>query len=254
MTAPGLAALNSATKYPSIPTYHRLDPGNGSLLEEHTPFTGDVLLTEKVDGTNGRIVLLPDGDYLIGSREELLHAKGDRVHNPALGIVDELRPLADRLGPRDADGRIAVFFLEVYGRRIGGAAKQYTGGNGVGHRLFDVAFVRPDVLDRSPGQIASWRDDGGQDFGDEAALQRIAATDGIPLVPRLATIPGGRLPATVDGMAALLAERLPATRVALDDGAGGTPEGIVLRTPDRSVIAKARFQDYARTAKRRARR
>jgi hypothetical protein len=253
VTATDPAALNSATKYPSIATYHRLDPKNGNLLEEHTPFTGDVLLTEKVDGTNGRIVLLPDGDYFIGSREELLHARGDRVHNPALGIVDALKPLADRLRYRDAQGRIVVLFLEVYGRKIGGAAKQYTGGDGVGHRLFDVAFLRPEVLDRSLEQISSWRDDGGQEFGDEAVLQAIAVAEGIPLVPRLATVPGG-LPATVDGMAAFLAERLPTTLVALDDGAGGTPEGIVLRTPDRSVIAKARFQDYARTLKRRARR
>ncbi|MFE5207969.1 RNA ligase family protein [Streptomyces sp. NPDC056600] len=254
MTAPGLAALNSATKYPSIPTYHRLDPRNGGLIEEPTRFTGDVLLTEKVDGTNGRIVLLPDGDYVIGSREELLHARGDRVHNPALGIVDELKPLADRLRADDAQGGVTVFYLEVYGRKIGGAAKQYTGGSGVGHRLFDVAFLRPEDLDRSLEQISSWRDGGGQDFGDEAALRRIAASEDIPLVPRLATVPGELLPAAVDDMAALLAERLPATRVALDDGAGGSPEGIVLRTPDRSVIAKARFQDYARTLKRRARR
>ncbi|MER5479627.1 RNA ligase family protein [Streptomyces sp. NPDC002734] len=254
MTAHDLAALNSATKYPSIPTYHRLDPRNGGLLEEPTRFIGDVLLTEKVDGTNGRIVLLPDGDYVIGSREELLHAKGDRVHNPALGIVDELKPLADRLRADDAQGRVTVFYLEVYGRKIGGAAKQYTGGSGVGHRLFDVAFLRPEDLDRSLEQISSWRDGGGQDFGDEPALRRIAASADIPLVPRLATVPGELLPAAVDDMATLLAERLPATRVALDDGAGGSPEGIVLRTPDRSVIAKARFQDYARTLKRRARR
>jgi hypothetical protein len=249
-----LAALNSATKYPSIPTYHRLDPKNGNLLEEHAHFTGDVLLTEKVDGTNGRIVLLPDGDYFIGSREELLHAKGDRVHNPALGIVDELKPLADRLEPRDAQDRITVLFLEVYGRKIGGAAKQYTGGNGVGHRLFDVASLPADVLDRSLEQISSWRDGGGQDYADEAVLQKTAAVEDIPLTPRLATVPCSRLPGTVDAMAAFLAERLPATRVALDDGAGGTPEGIVLRTSDRSVIAKARFQDYARTLKRRTRR
>ncbi len=31
-----LAKLNSLTKYPSIPTYHALDPKNGSLLEQVT--------------------------------------------------------------------------------------------------------------------------------------------------------------------------------------------------------------------------
>jgi hypothetical protein len=38
--------------------------------------------------------------------------------------------------------------------------------------------------------------------------------------------------------------------VSIDDGGGGWAEGIVLRTPDRSVIAKARFQDYNRTLRR----
>lgn len=47
-------------------------------------------------------------------------------------------------------------------------------------------------------------------------------------------------------------QHLPTTRVALDDEAGGLPEGIVVRTATRSVIAKARFQDYERTLKRRA--
>ncbi len=40
---------------------------------------------------------------------------------------------------------------------------------------------------------------------------------------------------------------LPGTLAPLDASAGGAAEGIVLRTEDRSVIAKARFQDYERT-------
>lgn len=44
----------------------------------------------------------------------------------------------------------------------------------------------------------------------------------------------------------------PISRATLDETAGGSPEGIVLRAADRSVIAKARFQDYERTARRRA--
>ncbi|WP_043463946.1 hypothetical protein [Kitasatospora sp. MBT66] len=49
-----------------------------------------------------------------------------------------------------------------------------------------------------------------------------------------------------------LGEVIPATRVALDDGAVGGAEGIVLRDASRRVIAKARFQDYERTLKRRS--
>lgn len=251
MTNPYLAALNSATKYPSIPTYHALDPKNGNLLEEPTVFDGDVLLTEKVDGTSGRIILFPDGDFFIGSREELLYTRGDRIGNPALGIVSALMPLADRLKPRDDHGQILVFFLEVYGRKIGGAARQYTGGDSVGCRLFDIACILPDVLDWDREQISSWRDNGGQRFCTEAILQR-AAEEGIELTPRLGTVPAADVPTGIEEMHAFLTEELPTTRVALDDGAGGRPEGIVLRTADRSVIAKARVQDYARTLKRRA--
>ncbi|MEU4775942.1 hypothetical protein [Micromonospora sp. NPDC023644] len=36
------------------------------------------------------------------------------------------------------------------------------------------------------------------------------------------------------------------------DGPAGRSEGLVLRAADRSVIAKARFQDYERTVRRRA--
>jgi hypothetical protein len=77
-----LDVLNSVTKYPSIPTYHALDPSNGGLLEEPVEYTGQVIGSEKIDGCNGRIVSLPDHTYLIGSREELLYAKGDLIGNP----------------------------------------------------------------------------------------------------------------------------------------------------------------------------
>jgi hypothetical protein len=249
---PYLAALNTATKYPSIPTYHALDPKNGSLIEEEfTAFTGDVILTEKVDGTNGRIILFPDGDYFIGSREELLYARGDRIGNPALGIVDALEPLADRLKPRDEHRQILVFFLEVYGHKIGGAAKQYTASGNVDYRLFDIACLLPDVLEWDRAQISAWRDGGGQRFCNEATLQRAADAEAIELTPRLATLDAASVPVGLEETRDWLAAYLPATRVALDDGAAGQPEGIVLRTADRSVIAKARFQDYTRTLKRR---
>lgn len=94
-----LNKLNSMTKYPSIPTYHALGD-KGTLLEQIVTFNvddGEVILTEKVDGTNSRIILLPDGNFVLGSREELLFAKGDLIGNPALGIVDALKNIADSL-------------------------------------------------------------------------------------------------------------------------------------------------------------
>jgi hypothetical protein len=112
-----LRKLNSATKYPSILTYHALGD-RGRLREEiQVSFDDDaVLCTEKLDGTNTRITLFPGGDFIIGSREELLHARGDLIHNPALGIVDAARGVALRLSELSvAGGDLMIVFGEVYG-------------------------------------------------------------------------------------------------------------------------------------------
>src|SRR2546430_2519250 len=170
-----LRAINSMTKYPSIPTYHALDPKDGSLTGTVTTFGTKVIGTEKLDGTNSRIVLLPDGSYLIGSREELLFARGDLIGNPPQGIVEALRPLADSLTTVDAH-RIRVLYLELYGGRIGSNAKQYTSTGEIGWRLFDVALIGDyaEMLDWPSERISGWREGGGQEFVDEDQLTREA--------------------------------------------------------------------------------
>lgn len=252
-----LKALNSLTKYPSIPTYHQLDPRNGSLTEKAITFTGDVIGTEKVDGTNARIILLPpdDGGYLLGSRENLLYANGDLIGDPALGIVEHLRLVAEGLDwtlNMEPD-RIRVIYVELYGGKIGGQAKQYSTAGTVGYRMFDVATVDnvSELLSLPTERISGWRDSGGQDFADEQALEGFARVSGIGLVPRLFSVPAAALPTDIESTRAMLGLHLPGTKVALDDSGKGAAEGIVLRTPNRSVIAKARFQDYERTLKRR---
>ncbi|MFG2103346.1 RNA ligase family protein [Micromonospora echinaurantiaca] len=247
-----LRAINSMTKYPSIPTYHTLDPRDGGLREECVEFTGPVILTEKVDGTNARVVVLPDGSYLIGSREELLYARGDLIGNPALGIVDALREVAEALRVTAADDRVTVFYLEVYGGKVTGASRNYTGSRRVGHRLFDVAVLDGpgSLLDWPAERISAWRDAGGQRFLPEEDLLDRAREFGLATVPRLDTVAADELPREVDKTHAFLTGRLPRTLVALD-GPAGASEGMVLRSADRTVIAKARFQDYARTLRRR---
>ncbi|MFE4515405.1 RNA ligase family protein [Kitasatospora sp. NPDC056783] len=248
-----LSRLNTATKYPSIPTHHQLDPRNGGLLETPTVFTGDVVLTEKVDGTNGRVVLLDDDDFFIGSREELLYAKGDRIANPAQGIVTALEPLAQRLssGARFTGAGITVLYLEVYGGKIGSAAKQYQDSGAVGYRLFDIAQVPFSVLDWAPSQISTWRENAGPKWYSETDLLELSATEDIAVTPRLGTLPASALPSSIEDVRRWMEEVLPATRVALDQGAKGNPEGIVLRDTTRTAISKARFQDYDRTLQRR---
>lgn len=246
-----LAELDSATKYPSIETYHELGE-KGSLTETLGPFGGfddDAYLTEKVDGTNGRIVLTGD-DYFIGSRDALLHARGDRVLNPNLGIVAALRDLAEFL-VEDAvvrTGEIHAVYLEVYGGKIQ-AAREYTREGQVGFRMFDYGIYDAAVLGKPREEIALWRERGGQEFMDEGRLRRFAQHTQVPLVPRVGMVPGSSLPQSVDHVYEWLQSALPGTLVGLD--ASGKSEGLVIRSRDRRTIAKARFQDYERTIKRR---
>ena len=253
-----LSKLNSMTKYPSIPTYHTLDPSNGNLTMPPLDVAGDVTATEKVDGTNARIILT-DGGYYLGSREELLHWADDRVWNPAQSIVEAIKPIAERLRDRgattEARDAATILFGEVFGGKTTANAKQYTGERRVGWRLFDVVLLPGDhlheLLTWPPERIAAWRDGGGQPFLDQSRLDAFASTHDLELVPTVWTSAEGPMPTTIDEMASWLRDLLPATRVALDDQAGGRAEGIVVRAPDRSLIAKLRLEDYQRTLRRR---
>jgi hypothetical protein len=248
-----LRALNSLTKYPSIPTYHLLDPRNGGLQDEAVVFSGPVVGTEKVDGTNARMILTPDGDWFLGSREELLHAKGDRIFNPSQGIVAALKPVVEALPPVTD---LRVFYVELYGGKVGAAAKQYTTDpTRYGWRLFDVLAL-PDPAEQlgwPTERISAWREGGGQTFLPEDDLTAAAGEAGLGLTPRLFTVDGAELPTDLEKTSEWLTEQLPRTLVPLDAEAPAGAEGIVLRSTDRGVIAKARFQDYARTLKRRRR-
>ncbi|MEO1173925.1 MAG: RNA ligase family protein, partial [Myxococcota bacterium] len=191
-----LAKLNTATKYPSIPTYHALGD-RGALLEDGGIALGDdFIATEKVDGTNTRIILTADSQFLIGSREELLHARGDLVYNPALGIVDATREIAEHVVaqadlaiPSDA---FLVLYGETFGGKITAMSKQYTGRRSVGFRAFDACVVPQTILAQDRAAISGWRDQGGQEFKNEALLSELADRCGVKLTPRIAVT--GALP------------------------------------------------------------
>jgi hypothetical protein len=250
-----LKKLNSMTKYPSIPTYHALGE-RGVLLDSRIEFSGSVIVREKIDGTNARIIFT-GGGYLIGSREELLYAQGDLIGNPALGIVDAVKPIAEKIGEYTrTDSAINVIYGEVYGGNVTAASKQYTGEKRIGFRMFDAITIdkHADLFAWAPEQIASWRDGGGQHFLSEEKLQTLGAREHIPLAPLIfnGEIDGGALPKAVEDVLPWLNRMLPhGSLAALDDGAVKRPEGVVVRTPDRKTIAKLRFEDYERHAKRR---
>lgn len=252
-----LDKLNSMTKYPSIPTYHTIDTSNGNLLEEPIEFDGAVFGTEKIDGTNARIIILPDGQYIIGSRETLLYARGDLIGDQALGIVAVLKDIAERCAStlgQEQGGAIVTIYGEVYGGKISAASKRYTGERSVGFRVFDAAYTHDheEMFSWSRERIASWRDGGGQSFYAIEGMLSIAQAAKLTCAPFLFSMANHTLPRAIEDAHAFLTKHLPYTRCVLDPHAtGGRGEGIVIRTNDRSQIAKMRFEDYERTLKRR---
>ncbi|MCD0446255.1 RNA ligase family protein [Glycomyces sp. A-F 0318] len=255
-----LPALDTATKYPSIPTYHVI--GERGMLGEDTNVVfeagEDVYLTEKVDGTNCRIVVLPGGgDFLIGTRDLFLYAQGDRVPNQVPVNLEILRTLMEpAAAAADAwTGKaILVVFCEVYGAAgIARGWADYTGTKtGAGARMFDTATVDPAVLGWELDRIAGWRERGGQGFAP-ACFNPIAQF-GLEPVPHVKIAEGHTIPTGREAAEAWMEALLPGTLAGLGDGGTGNAEGIVARTADRSKIVKLRKAEYAKTRRQLANR
>jgi hypothetical protein len=252
-----LKKVNSATKYPSILTYHALGD-RGSLKDEvlvSFESVEEIFVSEKIDGVNSRIILFPKDMYVIGSREELLHAYGDIIFNPVHDIVETVRTIADnarRMLHDELEQRVYVLFGETYGGKATKSAKQYTKTGNLGFRLFDVMIMGAkefeELLDLPLDKIASWRDNGGQKFVTKDEIEKIAKRIYCDLVP---SIPAYNPPKSVEKTYGWLKYILPgSTFASLDKGLEGKPEGVVARTADRSKIAKIRFEDYERTIKK----
>ncbi len=262
--------LNRATYYGSIDTHHRLGQ-RGMLTDQLGPFAEVnseeiVHYFEKIDGANSKVVFFNGTDYVIGSREKLLYAKGDRLTQQVMpeltSIVETLKPIAENMisqwktesreSAEFGSHAVMTLYFETYGGKVGKAAQQYTGADHLGARLFDYSLVEREVLDWTREQIAAWRDHGpGATFGDIEDLSSVARDYGLSLVPKLGTSRVGELPTDLGGMLDFLQRNLPETLAPLDEDGKGESEGLVLRTNDRSVISKARFQDYRRTLRQR---
>jgi hypothetical protein len=216
------------------------------------PFTGRIIGTEKVDGTNSRIIFCPDGSVLVGSREDLLWERRDLIGNPAMGIVDTLRDTVHRLAPSLCQpGRITIYFVESYGRNIGSGAKNYSRKGTAGFRLFDLVVIEDfeALLEWPVDMIAHWRDQGGQRYVDADRLRSIAQEVGFQTVPALFDFDAAELPTNIEDTYRFLLT-FEQSRCKLDEEADGVPEGVVVRSADRSQIAKLRREDYERTLKR----
>lgn len=255
-----LHRFNSITKYPSILTMHKLDnKGNSSdVFDVRVQSDKDYYLTEKIDGTNSRIILLPDNKYMLGSREELLTASGDIIYNPVLGIVDTLRPYAEHileninlLNPNK--DQVIVIYGETFGGHTHKNAVAYTGDQSkTAFRMFDVQLLSLDKLDElnslDDTRVATWREHNNQNWLTVEALQKLSTLLDIPHVPYLKVVKGADIETTPSKVYAWLNEHLPSTLVKLDAAGQGFPEGIIARTADRKSILKIRNANYKRIA------
>ncbi len=254
-----LAKLNCMTKYPSIETYHKLGD-RGRLTEDRNHEWPDepVYVTEKVDGANARMIFLPGRNmpWLIGSREELVAASSDVVWNNTLGIASALlgpsAPKPWMLPPSLlGDGYIFVAYFEVYGHKATPHWKEYASEEDLSYgalfRLLDAQFFQQGWLNAfdTLEEVAQVRDNDHTPFIIEDRLDGYAKMMGVQRVPSLAEIDGADLPRDVNGMDGLMSSLGRETRAGLTDK--GRSEGIVLRTANRSVIAKARRESYDKT-------
>lgn len=258
-TAEGLRKVNSMTQYPSIPTYHALGERGRLTEDRQVLFTQHLDVTEKIDGTNARIILPPlDGEWpswLIGSRSELLAAEGDLVVNPALSIVETVRGHADHIAAASwSEDHQAwrVIFGEVYGHGIGRAAREYTGLDLTGFRVFDMVSIDSAVLDWPIEKIAATREARAPEWvwaHHDELLEQATMNWQTGLVPLLTVVGDpAQMPVSVadteQWLRKVASER---SRAALDETGRGGMEGVIVRTADRSQIAKIRFEDYERT-------
>ncbi len=151
----GKEKINTFTKYPSILTLHKFGE-KGVFTDEFTTEINpvDMYATEKIDGTNVRIIIYKD-KYLIGSREFILHYCDDLYFDPSMGIVESLRALEIKI-PYMED--FTVIYGELYGGRVSSNSKWY-GQDKVGFRIFDVAVYKDFTpLDLTLDRISGWRE------------------------------------------------------------------------------------------------
>lgn len=248
----GKEKINTFTKYPSILTLHALGEKGRLTNELTTPVHGEILYaTEKVDGTNTRIICYGD-EYLIGSREFILHHSEDLYFDQAQGIVEGVRAIGV---PIPKTEKFTVIYGEFYGGRVSSNSKWY-GQDKVGFRVFDIAVYEDEdihkVLSMPQASISGWREreteDGmlyGQKFLSRSDIQ--TQFPGFEYVPSVEFDLGDYSHQVVLDN---LKKFLPETNVALSDNAIKKAEGIVLRNEDRTRIVKVRFEDYERTLRK----
>lgn len=246
----GKEKINTLTKYPSILTLHKFGE-KGKLTNTLTTNIEreKLFATEKIDGTNVRIICL-ENKFLIGSRKCILHYSDDCYWDESMGIVNQFYGMNI---PVIKPENLTIIYGELFGGKITANSKNY-GKDKHGFRVFDIAVIKDlSILEKSITEISSWRESSldssiddtlkyGQGFVNLDELEKY----GYDLVPKiefeLNSFEHGEI---LDS----LNQFIPKTKVALSNSAQLKPEGLILRNFDRSKIVKLRFEDYQRTLK-----
>lgn len=253
--------LNSATAYPSILTWHKLGDRGRFINEVNADLQYDadkeLYVTEKVDGTNTRIVLCGD-DYLIGSRDAFIYAKGDRIKSPdslVRKIIERVIPVAEKCLNEfcaSDDLWIRTIYGEAYGGKILSGSKVYGDSDDLGFRVFDIMKLDSKYVLQSPiQQICYDRDHETFDYAQPSTIQFVCKNSGTDFVPYRAVIKESELPLDIEEAARFLLDYKKSLSLLCDVGNGnqkfGRAEGVVVRSADRKFIRKLRFEDYSKT-------
>lgn len=246
----GKEKINTLTKYPSILTLHKIGEKGRLLSELTTPITSEdkMFATEKIDGTNTRIVIYKD-EYLLGSREFIIHHCDDLYYDTSQGIVDGIRDLGINHKIPMSETLI-VYYGELYGGKVSANSKWY-GTDKIGYRIFDVAIFKDlSILEKSVPEISRWREhetENGIIYGQSFVSNFDQSQVLFPSFEKVPEVPFELGDMSHETILNNLKKFVPETRVALSDSALKKSEGVVLRNADRTKIVKLRFEDYERT-------
>jgi ATP-dependent RNA circularization protein (DNA/RNA ligase family) len=214
-------------EYPKIETLYQRDKFTDKVITNQLrlPEFGNIRrwqITEKVDGTNVRVGLLPGGVIKYSGRTE-----NAQIPTKLLDYLQQTFTLEQlQLVFKDSPDSEVVLFGEGYGEKIqsGGAYRQ-----GVSFRLFDVL-------------VGMW-------WLEPEAIADIAAKLGILTVPILGEIDS--LPSQADQLKQWLGHDGKSTVAIQDGGRGVQAEGIVARTVPllltrrgQRLMWKLKFRDF----------
>lgn len=254
--------FNSLTKYFNIPSYHEINNGKGNyLLTDKKDFINEcVYVTEKIEGVSARIILSTNhlgnaDDYLIGNKDSFLFAKGDRIENPLLNIVENVKTIADTIyflsEKTLKPNSIYCLYCDMFGGSLKGA-KQYTSCGKYSIRIVDMLIISQkeveELLELNDEEIGKWNTNKQIKFQKSEDLKRFCDKYYLETVPVLTVINGNEIPLEAGRMLNWM-EKFQKSELCLDKKALGNSAGVVLRTKDNQLVRELWFKDYRRTQK-----